>query len=136
MLTIAYAWFSANWQYAGFVAGLFLLALVPLVAGVWGLGLLLVYLLLPIYMVHQLEEHAGDRFHRFVNIHLGHGRDVLTSDAIVVINIGLVWIVCLVALYLARFVDLGLGLIVVYLVLVNALVHILGAARQRAYNPG
>jgi Protein of unknown function with HXXEE motif len=39
-------------------------------------------------------------------------------------------------LYLARFVGLGLGLIAIYLTLVNALVHIVQAAVQRRYNPG
>lgn len=136
MTTVAREWFSANWQYAGLVAALFLMALAPLLAGAWGLTLLVIYLHLPAYMVHQVEEHAGDRFRRVVNTQIGHGRDVLTTGAIVVINVGLVWIVFLVALYLARFVDLGLGLIPVYLVLVNAAIHVLAAVKQRAYNPG
>jgi hypothetical protein len=42
----------------------------------------------------------------------------------------------LIVLYLARFVGLGLGLIAIYLTLVNALVHIVQAAVQRRYNPG
>ncbi len=37
-------WFARNWMYAGAVAGLFLLALVPLLVGAWSLPLLLVYL--------------------------------------------------------------------------------------------
>jgi Na+-transporting NADH:ubiquinone oxidoreductase subunit NqrE len=55
---------------------------------------------------------------------------------VVVINVPLVWGVDLVATYLARFVDLGFGLIAVYLTVVNALVHILAAVRFREYNPG
>lgn len=135
-ISIARAWLYANWQYAGLVTALILLALVPIIAGSLSLALLVVYLSLPVYMLHQVEEHTGDRFRRFVNSQLGHGRDVLTSGAVVVINIGLVWIAFLVALYLARFVDLGLGLIPVYLVLVNAAIHVLSAAAVRAYNPG
>jgi Protein of unknown function with HXXEE motif len=45
-------------------------------------------------------------------------------------------VVILLALYLARFVGLGLGLIAIYLTLLNALVHIVQAAVQRRYNPG
>src|SRR5690349_15087067 len=100
-------WFAANWMYAGLIAGLFLFAVVPLAAGVWPLAFVLVYLQLPIYMVHQVEEHAGDRFRQFVNDRMAGGRNVLTTPAVIVINIGLVWLVDLAALYLARFVAPG-----------------------------
>lgn len=129
-------WFFRNWMNAGFIAGLFLLAIVPLLVGAWDRPLLLVYLLLPVYMLHQLEEHYGDRFRTFVNAHLAGGRDALTTEAVVVINVPLVWGVDLAAIYLAYFVDLGLGLIAVYLTLVNAIVHIAGGIVLRAYNPG
>ena len=103
------AWIVSNWMYAGLVAALFLLAVAPLLAGAWSLALLLVYLHGPAYMLHQVEEHAGDRFRRFVNLHVGHGRKALTTTAIVWINLPGVWGVNLAALYLARFVDVGLA---------------------------
>ena len=64
------------------------------------------------------------------------GREALTTPAVVVINVGGVWIVDLLALYLAAFVRLGFGLIAIYLMLVNAFVHIVGGLAQRSYNPG
>jgi hypothetical protein len=130
------AWIFSNWMYAGLMIGLFLLALVPLLAGVWSLALLLVYLHGPGYMLHQVEEHAADRFRRFVNLHIGHGREALTTEAVVWINVPCVWGINLVALYLARFVEIGLGLIAVYAMLVNAVTHIVAAAVLRRYNPG
>jgi uncharacterized protein with HXXEE motif len=129
-------WFEHNWMNAGFITGLFLLTLVPLLVGVWSLPLLLVYLHGPVYMLHQLEEHYDDRFRRFVNDHLAGGLPALTTPAVVFVNVPGVWGVNLVALYLARFVDLGLGLIAVYLVLVNAVAHIVSAVVLRGYNPG
>jgi uncharacterized protein with HXXEE motif len=129
-------WFLHNWMYAGFLAGLFLLAIAPIFAAAIGLPLLLVYLQLPVYMLHQLEEHYDDRFRTFVNDLLAGGREVLSTPAVVVINVVGVWAVILIALYLSRFVGLGLGLIAIYLTLVNALVHIVQAAVQRRYNPG
>src|SRR5262245_22838194 len=129
-------WFLHNWMYAGFLAGLFLLAVAPVFAAAVGLPLLLVYLQLPVYMLHELEEHDDDRFRKFVNDLLAGGREVLSTPAVVVINVVGVWVVILIALYLARFVGLGLGLIAIYLTLVNALVHIVGAVVQRRYNPG
>ena len=129
-------WFLHNWMYAGIVAGVFLFAIVPLVVGTWSLPLVLVYLLLPVYMVHQLEEHHDDRFRSWVNGVMFGGRDVLTTPAVVVINVVGVWGVDLAAVYLAAFVDIGLGLIAVYLALVNGITHIVAAVVKRAYNPG
>jgi len=130
------AWLHTNWFYAGLTAGLFLFAIAPLLSGTWSLALILVFLQLPVYMVHQIEEHNHDRFRRFVNGHVAGGLDALTPDAILVTNIGGVWLVDMASLYLARFVDPGLGLIAVYLAIFNALLHIVGALVLRAYNPG
>jgi Protein of unknown function with HXXEE motif len=129
-------WFLHNWMYAGFLAGLFLLAIAPVFAAAVGLPLVFVYLQLPVYMLHQLEEHYDDRFRKYVNDLVAGGREALSTPAVVVINVVGVWVVILIVLYLARFVGLGLGLIAIYLTLVNALVHIVQAAVQRRYNPG
>jgi hypothetical protein len=115
------AWFFANWMYAGAVAAFFLLALVPLLAGAISMALLATYLHLPVYMGHQVEEHASDRFRTFANKWLGHGKDVLPTPFVVFVNVPGVWGVTLASLYLAAFADIGFGLIAVYLVLVNAL---------------
>lgn len=133
---MAKIWFFQNWMYAGFIAGLFLLAVLPLFAANWSPALVAVFLMLPAYMIHQLEEHAGDRFRRFVNKHIARVPNALTTPAVVVVNVPLVWGVDLVAIYLARFVAVGWGLIAVYLILVNAMLHVAGAAVLRAYNPG
>jgi hypothetical protein len=129
-------WFERNWMYTGVVAGLFLVSLVPLIVGGWSVALVLVYLQLPIYMFHQLEEHYDDRFRRFVNDNIAGGLPALTTPAVVVINILGVWGVNLLALYLAYFADLGLGLIAIYLTLVNAILHVVSTIVLRRYNPG
>ena len=131
-------WLVGKWQWpyaALFTAG-FLGLLAPLVFRYAGIPLGLVYLQLPIYMLHQYEEHAGDRFRLWVNNMLGHGRDVLTPIATFWINSLLVWLLDLVALYLACFVDLSLGLIAIYLPMLNAFGHIVPAIFKRQYNPG
>lgn len=131
-------WLVAKWQwpYAAIFAAGFLVVLAPLVFYCAGTPLGLVYLQLPIYMLHQYEEHAGDRFRRWVNNMIGHGRDVLTPIATFWINSLLVWLLDLVALYLACFVDLSLGLIAFYLPMLNAFGHIIPAIIKRQYNPG
>ena len=125
-----------NWVYGGFLAALMLLLLTPVLASGWSLALLLIWLQLPVYMLHQYEEHDGDRFRRFVNATIGGGKEVLSRLDVFVINIGGVWGVDAAAFLLAARVDLGLGLVAVYLSLVNAFGHCAQALALRRYNPG
>lgn len=76
------------------------------------------------------------RFRLYVNRTIGHGAEVLTPAAVFVINIGAVWLLGVIVVYLAWWFGSGFGLISVYLMLVNAAVHIVGAVRTRGYNPG
>ena len=125
-----------NWVYGGFLAALMLLLLTPVLASGWSLALLLIWLQLPVYMLHQYEEHDGDRFRRFVNATISGGKEVLSRLDVFVINIGGVWGVDAAAFLLAARVDLGLGLVAVYLSLVNAFGHCAQALALRRYNPG
>jgi len=124
------------WVYGGFLAAFLLLALTPLFTRFWDLPLILVYLQLPVYMLHQLEEHDDDRFRRFIKHLIGGGRGVLSNGADFAINVPGVWGVNLLSILLAFSVHLGFGLIGVYLTLVNGLVHVAQAIRLRSYNPG
>lgn len=124
------------WVYGGFLAAFLLLGLMPAFARSWDLALILVFLQLPVYMLHQLEEHDDDRFRRFINNLIGGGRDVLTKGAVFVINVPGVWGVNLLSILLAYSLDLGFGLIGIYLTLINGLVHLAQALRLKRYNPG
>lgn len=128
-------WLLREWPYAVLFTAAFLLALAPLF-GALGLPLLLVYLQLPLYMVHQFEEHRQDRFRKFFNAVVAGGREALTPGAIFVINSIGVWGVDLASLHLAWSVGLAWGLVAIYLTLVNAAVHIVMAVALRRYNPG
>ncbi len=125
-----------NWVYGGFLAGIALLVLFPLVAESWPETVRLTFLFLPTYLLHQFEEHDADRFRVFFNRTIGKGREVLTPAAVFIINVPGVWGVIIAATYLAAKVDAGLGLIAVYLAVVNAVVHLGQALARRAYNPG
>jgi Protein of unknown function with HXXEE motif len=126
----------ANWVYGGSLAGLLLLLISPLLADCGSVVLFLTFLHLPVYMLHQYEEHDDDRFRRFVNRTLGKGRELLSRADVFVINVPGVWGVIAISFCLASQVDLGFALIAVYLVLVNAIVHIAHAVVFRTYNPG
>lgn len=127
---------SANWVYGGFMAGFVLLLLTPVFTAGWPQAEMLVYLVLPVYMLHQFEEHDRDRFRQFVNAHIGHGREVLTPGFVFAVNIFGVWWVAALAMLAMRFIDAGWGMVAVYLVLVNAVLHIVQMIAMRQPNPG
>jgi hypothetical protein len=124
------------WVYGTLPAGFALLALTPLVCWYWPPLLVATFLVLPVYMLHQYEEHENDRFLRFLAAKVGKGWAVLTQLDSFLINVPVVWGLALGALYLAVRVDFGYGLMVFYLLLVNAFVHCVSAVVFRGYNPG
>lgn len=131
---------QANWVYGGALAGLLLLALLPLFGAGWTRAWTLTFLILPAYMLHQYEEHDDDRFRQFINAAIGRGREVLTVSDVFVINIIGVWTVLAATFWLVHLAGPvngpGWGLIAVWLILVNALAHIGQAIAMRCSNPG
>ena len=49
------------------------------------------FLCLPLYMVHQYEEHDGDRFRHHFNRTIGQGREVLSPLVVFLANVPGVW---------------------------------------------
>jgi hypothetical protein len=129
-------WLANHWVAAAGFMALALLALLPLIQAAYALPLVLIFLHSPAYMLHQVEEHAGDRFRTFVNQRVFGGRDALSTTAVLVINIPVVWGLNLAALYAAYFWGTGFGLVAPYAMLINGITHIAAAARFRSYNPG
>jgi hypothetical protein len=130
------SWFLDQWSRVALPCAIVVLALLPVVGNAENRPLVLLVTLLPIYMIHQYEEHAHGRFAAFANATIGEGYDVFTSRPIWLINIILVWVLFLISFYLARFVSLEFALLPVYLTLVNGVIHLLATARLRRYNPG
>lgn len=126
----------ANWVYGGFLAGLLLLLLTPVLVGAWPNAVMATFLCLPVYMLHQYEEHDDDRFRLFVNQKIGKGRAGLSPLAVFVINVPGVWATIGLSLALAATVNVGFGLIAIYLVLLNGMIHVVQAVVSRGYNPG
>lgn len=129
-------WLAGRWvAAAGFMAAA-LLAMLPLVHAAYAWPLVLIFLHSPGYMIHQVEEHTGDRFRRFVNQRIFGGRDALSIAAVLVINLPVVWGLNLAALYAACLWGAGFGLVAPYAMLLNGITHIAAALRFRGYNPG
>ncbi|MEW4563001.1 HXXEE domain-containing protein [Bremerella sp. JC770] len=131
-------WLVRDWQWpaAALFTAVFLLVLTPLVFHLAGLGLALLFVQLPIYMIHQWEEHRQDRFRLYINRTIGGGKEALTPSATFWINSLGVWCVDIVALYLAWAIAPWAGLAAGYLAVVNAIPHVAMSVRSREYNPG
>jgi len=125
-----------HWVYGGALAGILLLIMFPLLTSSWSVPLTLTFFHLPMYMLHQYEEHDKDRFRIFFNETIGGGKEVLSPLAVFIINVPGVWGVIAIATYLVANINIGLGLIAVYLAVINGLVHIGHALLFKRYNPG
>lgn len=129
-------WLTSRWvAAAGFMAAA-LVAVLPLLYAAYALPLVLIFLHSPGYMLHQVEEHTGDRFRTFVNQRIFGGREALSVAAVLVINVPVVWGLNLAALYAAYLWGAGYGLVAPYAMLLNGITHIVAAVRFRCYNPG
>ena len=129
-------WFvrDQQWARAGVPLALILGLLGPFLRPTLGGSRFLIFLHLPLYMLHQVEEHGHGAFKAYAARLLPHARG-LTDGTLFVVNIG-VWAVNLAALYLARFDRLAQSLIAPYLAVVNGVLHLVMALRARRYNPG
>ena len=127
---------ATHWVAGSLFMALALLLLLP--AGIPGGdgAVLLVYLASPIYMLHQVEEHLGDRFRSYVNKVVFGGVEALSTSDVLVINLPGVWGINLAALYAAHFAGAGWGLVAGYMILVNGVSHVAMALHLRGYNPG
>jgi hypothetical protein len=125
----------ANWVYGGFLAGCLLLLLTPVLAHSWPAPLLATFLCLPVYMLHQYEEHDNDKFRLFVNRQIGKA-EALSPLAVFIINVPGVWGIVGISVVLAATVNVGFGLMAAYLVVVNGAIHVIHAVITRGYNPG
>jgi hypothetical protein len=129
-------WLIAEWPRAGALCAVVLAALLPAFWTPAAEPFVLAASLLPVYMVHQLEEHGRGRFVAAFNATIGGGLPVLTARSACWINLLGVWALTLLALALSRVLWAGWLLVPVWLTLANGLIHVAGALREHGYNPG
>src|ERR1700752_1749075 len=106
-------WLVTDWQwsYAGTLPASFLLAILPVVwSAARGVAGALIFVQLPVSLLHQLEEHGDDRFRRFVNARIGGGRELLSPGLTFGINLIGGWILFAAAFLLPYYVAPGRGL--------------------------
>ncbi|MEM8866860.1 MAG: HXXEE domain-containing protein [Verrucomicrobiota bacterium] len=121
-----------NWVYATPPLALLLTGLYPFIGESIALPL---FLSLPVYMIHQYEEHDDNRFADFLNGLMGPEKKGLSPGDVWVINVIFVWFLLLATFYLASF-SSSWGVLAAYLLTINGLVHVAWAVAFRRYNPG
>jgi hypothetical protein len=130
------SWMLDNWARMTLPLAVLLLCSLPIFLSAENTSLILLYTLLPVYMIHQYEEHAHGRFVAFVNSEVGKGHEVLTKRFAFWINILDVWLVFLVSFYLAKYAGIGFALVPIYLTILNGITHVIAGVILRRYNPG
>ena len=124
--------FFQNWAYAAPPFALLVVGLYPFIGPTIELS---VFLSLPIYMVHQFEEHDNNRFAVYLNEMMGKDRRGLGPRDIWIINVVFVWFFLLAVFYLSSS-NPAWGVLAAYLLAINGFVHIVWAIKFRTYNPG
>jgi hypothetical protein len=130
------SWIVENWSRMALPFAVLILCSLPIFLTANNVSLILLYTLLPVYMIHQYEEHAHGRFVEFFNSTIGRGHEVLTRVSAFWLNILEVWLLFLVSFYLAKYVAVGFAFVPIYTVLVNGLTHVIASLALRRYNPG
>lgn len=121
-----------NWVYAAPPMALLLIGLFPFMGAAIALPL---FMSLPVYMIHQYEEHDDNRFAVFLNGMMGAGKRGLSPAAIWIVNVIFVWFLLLAVFHLAAL-NPGIGVLAAYLLAINGILHVVWAAKFRKLNPG
>ena len=130
------AWIAENWSRMSLPFAVLMLCSLPVFLTAGNGSLILLYTWIPVYMIHQYEEHAHGRFAEFFNSTMDRGYDVLTRASAFWINILEVWLAFLVSFYLAKYVALGIAFVPIYLTIINGFTHVVASIALRRYNPG
>jgi hypothetical protein len=100
--------------------------------------LFLIWMQLPIYLLHQFEEHNWNGFKNYVNRTVFKVRedDFPLNDKIIFwVNIPIIWILIPIFSGLSS-ANIMFGLWIPYFAVFNSLSHVIVSMRNREYNPG
>src|SRR3990167_3575810 len=132
--------FYREWAKSCLAAALFLFVVLFSSRGQLGDVLWLIWLQVPIYLLHEFEEHAyPGGFVDFANTKVFKSRIPgfpLSYVAAFWINISFIWIVFPLVAVLAQHCDERWGVILPCFALFNATTHIVAGLVKRCYNPG
>ena len=132
-------WLYKNWAKFCIILSIIVTIIIILYIKTDNIILFLIWIQIPIYLLHQFEEHSWPGgFKRFVNkeiFNVENSEYPLTDVNIFWINVPIVWILMPIFATLS-FNNLFFGLWIPIFAVFNSLTHIIGAIVKRKYNPG
>jgi len=132
-------WIYKNWAKICIILSVVVTLIIFLVVKTSDVLLFLIWIQIPIYLLHQFEEHSWPGgFKKFFNkeiFHVEDGEYPLNDTNIFWINVPIIWILMPIFAALS-YVNLFFGLWIPYFAVFNSLTHVVAAIIKRKYNPG
>ena len=132
-------WLYKNWAKLCIILSIIVAIIILLYVKTNNIILFLIWIQIPIYLLHQFEEHSWPGgFKRFVNkeiFNVENGEYPLNDKIIFWINVPIIWILMPIFAALS-FYNLFFGLWIPIFAVFNSLTHVIGAIVKRKYNPG
>ncbi len=131
-------WIYNNWAKLSVFLAIIVTLIIYFFIKPYNIVLFLIWIQLPIYLLHQFEEHNWNGFKNYVNrsvFKVIEGDYPLNNKIIFWVNIPIVWILIPIFAVLSTL-NIMLGLWIPYFAVFNSLSHVIFSIRNREYNPG
>lgn len=131
-------WLYNNWAKLSIFLAIIITILIYIFIKPYNFLLFLIWIQLPVYLLHQFEEHNWNGFKNYINrnvFKVEEGDFPLNDKIIFWVNIPIVWILIPVFLVLSSL-NIMFGLWIPYFAIFNSLTHVIVSVRNREYNPG
>jgi len=132
-------WLYKNWAKLCLILSIIVTIIIFLVVKTDNILLFLIWIQIPIYLLHQFEEHAWPGgFRKYVNLNVFKVKNVeypLSDINVFWINIPVIWLLMPIFAALS-YSNLFFGLWIPYFAVLNSLTHVIAAVVKREYNPG
>ena len=131
-------WFYKNWAKLCLFLSIIVTLLIYIFIRPDNFLLFLIWIQLPIYLLHQFEEHNWNGFKNYVNraVFKVKEDDFPLNDKIIFwVNIPIVWILIPIFAGLSS-TNIMFGLWIPYFAVFNSLSHVIFSIRNQEYNPG
>lgn len=131
-------WLYSNWAKLGLILAIIITLLIFTVVTPGNFLLFLIWMQLPIYLLHQYEEHNWNGFKNYVNrsvFKVEEGNFPLNDKIIFWVNIPIIWIIMPLFSVLSGL-NIFFGLWIPYFAVLNSLTHVIVSLKNWEYNPG
>lgn len=132
-------WLYENWAKLCLILSLITTLVIFSVVGTSNIVLFFIFIQIPVYLLHQFEEHAWPGgFKNYVNQRVFKADSIdypLNDVSVFWVNIPIIWILMPVFASLS-YLNLFFGLWIPYFAVINSLTHVVAAFIKKEYNPG